>query len=113
MSPGSDLPVEISVSETQELLSAGKIVLLDVREHDEFQTAKIEGSTLVPMSEIQQRVDEVKQLASQRMIVHCHHGGRSLRVVQWLRGQGVDQVQNMTGGIDAWSQEIDPAVPRY
>jgi rhodanese-related sulfurtransferase len=48
-----------------------------------------------------------------RIVVHCHHGGRSLRVANWLRGQGFEQAQSMAGGIDAWSTEIDPAVPRY
>ena len=114
MSSGSELPVEISVEETSQLLrDDSSVILLDCREPDEYQTAKIERSTLIPMSEIQQRVDEVSELAKQRIVVHCHHGGRSLRVTQWLRGQGFADVQNMTGGIDAWSQQIDDGVPRY
>jgi rhodanese-related sulfurtransferase len=46
-------------------------------------------------------------------VVHCHHGGRSLRVAHWLREQGFANAQSMAGGIDRWSQEIDPSVPRY
>jgi rhodanese-related sulfurtransferase len=49
----------------------------------------------------------------QRIVVQCHHGGRSLRVTHYLRGQGFDQAQNLSGGIDAWSVAIDPSVPRY
>ncbi|MEZ6116128.1 MAG: rhodanese-like domain-containing protein [Pirellulaceae bacterium] len=47
------------------------------------------------------------------IVVHCHHGGRSLRVTEWLLAQGFPNVQNMTGGIDAWSEQIDPTVPKY
>jgi rhodanese-related sulfurtransferase len=89
-----------------------KFMLLDCREPDEVATAKIMGSTHVPMREIPTRLAELGPQDA-RIVVHCHHGGRSLRVTQYLRQQGFDEVQNMAGGIDAWSQEIDPAVPRY
>lgn len=114
MSSGSELPIEISVADTAKLLAEdSNVVLLDCREAAEYETAKIEGSTLIPMSEIQQRIDEVRELSQERIVVHCHHGGRSLRVTQWLRSQGLADVQNMTGGIDTWSLEIDTNVPRY
>ncbi|MFP6674318.1 MAG: rhodanese-like domain-containing protein [Pirellulaceae bacterium] len=114
MSLGSGLPLEISVEQTQQVLADDDaLVLLDCREQDEYNTAKIEAATLIPMSEIQQRIVEVRAMADKRIVVHCHHGGRSLQVAQWLLSQGFQRVQNMTGGIDAWSQRIDPNVPRY
>ncbi|MCA9079107.1 MAG: rhodanese, partial [Planctomycetaceae bacterium] len=73
----------------------------------------IAGSTLIPMGELQERVGELQPYRDKQIVVHCHHGGRSLRVTHWLRSQGFDQTQNLTGGIDAWSQTVDPAVPRY
>jgi rhodanese-related sulfurtransferase len=88
-------------------------VLLDCREQVEFDFARIAGATLIPLSEIQHRFGELEPLRDRQIVVHCHHGGRSLQVTNWLRGQGFAQVQNMAGGIDAWSLEIDPALPRY
>ena len=64
------------------------------------------------MREVPARLAELGDKAG-RIIVHCHHGGRSLRVTNYLRQQGFSQAQNMSGGIDAWSLEVDPAVPRY
>lgn len=114
MSSGSGLPLEISVEQTKQVLSEDdSMVLLDCREQDEYKTAKIDAATLIPMSELQQRISEVQALRDKRIVVHCHHGGRSLQVAQWLLAQGFQRVQNMTGGIDAWSQRIDRNVPRY
>jgi rhodanese-related sulfurtransferase len=114
MSLGSELPMEISVEDTHQLLNEDpNVVLLDCREAAEYETAKIEGSTLIPMSGIQQRLEEARALSDRRVIVHCHHGGRSLRVAEWLISQGFPQVQNMTGGIDAWSLQVDSTIPRY
>ena len=65
------------------------------------------------MREIPSRVGELGGKEAGRVVVHCHPGGRSLRVTQYLRQQGFTQVQNMAGGIDAWSQQVDSSVPRY
>jgi rhodanese-related sulfurtransferase len=112
--PNDPLPLEVDVSAVAKLRAAGeKFTLLDCREPSEHQTAHIEGSTLIPMREISGRMGELEPFKSERIIVHCHHGGRSMRVTQWLREQGFPKVQNMAGGIDAWSQQIDPSVPRY
>ena len=111
--PGST-PVEIDCRSVRERLDRqDDFLLLDCRESDEYAVAHIEGARLVPMSKIQNRLDELEEYRGRPVVVHCHHGGRSLRVVQWLRGQGFGQAQNMTGGIDQWSLEIDPSVPRY
>lgn len=115
----SDLPIEIDVTSVKQLLddSSGtedkSFVLLDVREKDENDFASISGSQLLPMSELQDRIGELETLKDTHVVVHCHHGGRSLNVTQVLRQQGFTQVQNMTGGIDDWSLQIDPEVPRY
>lgn len=107
-------PIEIGVHEVDGLRQAGQpFLLLDVRQPDEHATANIDGATLLPMSELAERVNELEPFRRRPIVVHCHHGGRSLRVTHWLRAQGFANVRNMTGGIDAWSQEIDPSVPRY
>ncbi|HEV2969118.1 MAG TPA: rhodanese-like domain-containing protein [Pirellulales bacterium] len=107
-------PIETDCRTVHSDLAAGAdFLLLDCREPDEFAIAKIEGAQLLPMSELAARVDELAPYRDRRIVVHCHHGGRSLRVANWLRGQGFDQAQSMAGGIDAWATEIDPTVPRY
>lgn len=110
----TDVPLEIDCRTTKGKLEAGgNFVLLDCREPDEFATAHIEGAKLLPMSELADRVAELEPYRSHQIVVHCHHGGRSLRVTRWLREQGFPTAQNMAGGIDQWSVEIDPQVPRY
>lgn len=108
------LPFEIRCEDVRMLRESGTpFLLLDCREPDEFLTAHIPGATLIPMSEIQDRLGELDAFRDSRIVVHCHHGGRSLRVARWLLGLGYPQVQSMAGGIDAWSQRIDPSIPRY
>ena len=87
-----------------------KFLLLDCREPWEFQAARIEGATLIPMREIPRRLDEIPK--NQPVVVYCHAGVRSFDVVSWLKQQGVDAV-SMSGGIDRWSIEIDTRVPKY
>ena len=109
-----NLPVEIDPQSVKQLRDAGEpLVVLDVRNPDEYATAKIEGSVFIPMGELQARLAELEPHRDKRIVVHCHHGGRSLRVTAFLRQQGFSQVQNLTGGIDAWSLAVDPSVPRY
>lgn len=110
----AELPIEIGVDDVAGLLAAGEdFLLLDCREATEYEVASIPGAVLLPMSEIQDRIDELTASRNQLVVVHCHHGGRSLRVALWLRQQGFDRVQSMAGGIDAWSQQIDDSIPRY
>lgn len=109
----SDYPIEIDCKSTKAELSSGGALLLDCRQPDEHATASIAGATLIPMSELPQRLAELDAHRDGRVIVHCHHGGRSLRVANWLREQGFPHAQSMAGGIDEWSREIDPSVPRY
>jgi rhodanese-related sulfurtransferase len=108
------LPIDIDVRSVKQMLDQGeKFVLLDCREPSEVATARIAGTLHIPMREIPARLAELDAHKAGRVVVHCHHGGRSMRVTQFLRQQGFQQTQNMAGGIDAWSQEVDPSVPRY
>lgn len=108
------LPIEISVIETKELMDSGKsLLLLDCRENEEIAACLIEGAVHIPMREIPERLSEIENSRSDRFIIHCHHGGRSLQVAQWLRANGFPEAQNMTGGIDQWSLQVNPQVPRY
>ena len=80
----------------------------------EYQTARIEGATLVPMGTVPSRLVELEAQADMTpLVILCHHGMRSLNVVHWLRQQGLEQCTSLAGGIDLWSREIDPNVPRY
>ena len=109
-----EVPLEISCQDVRVRQQAGaEALLIDCREPDEYATASIAGARLLPMGEIPDRLIELEAYREQPIAVHCHHGGRSLRVARWLREQGFAQAQSMAGGIDQWSQEIDPSVPRY
>ena len=114
----SDSPaIELSAAEAAAVLRrtspSGALLLLDCRTPEEHATAKIEGAMLLPMQELPERVAEIAAWRDRPIIVHCHHGMRSLRVAKWLREQGFTLAQSMQGGIDAWSTDVDPAVPRY
>lgn len=115
---GAELAVEIPAAEAARLLrqppaAAGHLLLLDCRTPEEHATARIAGSVLIPMQELPDRIGELEAARQATIIVHCHHGMRSLKVARWLRGQGFSRACSMQGGIEAWSIEIDPAVPRY
>jgi rhodanese-related sulfurtransferase len=107
------MDLEITIDQARTLLATPPApVLLDVREPWEFDTAHIPGATLIPMQEIPARAfNELDEDAP--ILVLCHHGARSLSVAAWLRNQGFAQAQSIAGGIDAWSRQIDPAIPRY
>lgn len=110
----AQLPFEITPAEAKQKLDSGEAVLVDVREAAEYQVAKIDGAELVPMNTVPQRLQHLEGLAGEKLLViHCHHGMRSLSVVNWLRQQGVEQCVSMAGGIELWSVQVDPTVPRY
>jgi adenylyltransferase/sulfurtransferase len=110
--PMSETPIEITVEEASRLLSGPTPpVLLDVRETDEYAVCRIEGSRLIPMNTVPTRLAEIPTDAW--VLVQCHHGGRSMKVTQFLRSKGFTRVSNLKGGIDAWSLKVDPKVPRY
>lgn len=109
------LPVEITPPDLHRRLQSGeKLALIDVREHSEFQLARIPGAELIPMRTVPAELSRLDALAEETpLIVLCHHGIRSLNVVQWLREHGVPSCQSLAGGIDRWSLQIDPSIPRY
>lgn len=110
--PMSAAPLEITVEEASRLLAGpNPPVLIDVREPDEFVVCRIEGARLVPMNTVAARLAEIPQ--DRPVLVQCHHGGRSMKVTQFLRAKGFAQVSNLQGGIEAWSLRVDPKVPRY
>jgi rhodanese-related sulfurtransferase len=88
------------------------VTLLDVREPWEYETAHLEGSKLIPMGDLPNRVHQEFD-PEEHIVVVCHHGVRSLNVTHWLREQGFEKVQSMRGGIDAWSRTIDSTVTVY
>lgn len=107
--------MEISATQLAKLLAdKAPIVLLDCREEYEHSTARIDPSVLIPMNTVPANVNRIEALADDsQVVVYCHHGVRSLNTVAWLRRQGIENVVSLTGGIDQWSIEIDPSVPRY
>ncbi|HEV2109720.1 MAG TPA: rhodanese-like domain-containing protein [Gammaproteobacteria bacterium] len=86
-------------------------VLLDVREPWEYAQVHVEGSLHIPMGQIPDRLAELN--SAHNYVVMCHHGGRSQQVAAYLDSRGFRQVANLTGGIDAWAETLDPRLPRY
>ncbi len=108
------MPPEISCTELNALITSGAgFHLIDCREPDEHARVSLPGSTLLPMSEIAERVCELEGQEQSRLVVYCHLGIRSQRVAGWLREQGFERAQSLTGGIDQWAEEIDPQMVRY
>jgi adenylyltransferase/sulfurtransferase len=105
------IPV-MSPLELKRRMDAGEPVeLVDVREPFEYEIARIDGAKLVPLGEITERLDELKR--EKPIVVHCHSGMRSAQAVQLLQERGFANVYNLEGGIDAWSDQVDPNVPKY
>jgi rhodanese-related sulfurtransferase len=104
--------LEISAADLQKKKKSGeRFLLVDVREQWEFDICRIEGATLIPMRSIPAHLQQLD--VDQDVVCYCHHGQRSLDVAAWLRAQGIETAQSLAGGIDRWSLEIDPGVPRY
>jgi adenylyltransferase/sulfurtransferase len=105
---------QISVQQLADKLAAGEpVYLLDVRQPEEHAVAALPGSTLIPLGELPGRVGEVEPPAGALVVVYCHHGVRSLTGAHMLQRAGVGPVASLAGGIDAWSRQIDPSMPRY
>ena len=111
MNPSPQVPT-ITVQDLQELRrSREDHFLLDVREADEYQTARIDGSTLIPLASLPLRTTEIPK--DKKVVVHCKLGGRSAKAVAFLLENGFADVWNVAGGITAWSEQIDSTVPKY
>src|SRR5690606_31391061 len=110
--PNAPAPVkQIDVRELKRLLDSGvPLHLLDVRTPEERAQAAIPGARLLD-AETAAEIERLPRDA--KLVFHCHHGGRSQQAAEHYRGLGFRDVSNLSGGIDAWSCEIDPSVPRY
>ena len=104
---------QITATELKKRLDAGDdIQLIDVRQPDENAFAKIEGAKLIPLGEVVNRMDEIDP--TRETVVHCKAGGRSAKAIEALQRAGFKgDLKNLVGGITAWSNDVDPKVPKY
>ena len=104
---------EITATELKEKLDRGEdIQLIDVRQPDEYAFARIEGARLIPLGEIVQRMDELDE--TKETVLQCKAGGRSAKAIEFLTRAGFKgKMSNLRGGITAWSNEVDPKIPKY
>lgn len=103
---------QITASQLQEMLEAGrKLTLLDVREPQEWDIAHLPDARLIPLNDIPDRMNELD--TADEIVAYCHHGMRSARALGFLQKMGYKKLKNLAGGIDAWSLNVDPDVPRY
>lgn len=100
----------VAATDAARRVRAGQAILLDVREPFELEAARVEGALHIPMREIPARLAELPQ--DKPILVMCHSGARSQRVADWLLPQGYDAA-NVSGGIDAWADEVDASVGKY
>ncbi len=107
--------LELTPHELQARLNEGDhVVVIDVREPDEVAISQLPGSVLIPMQSVPGEFQRLEALADESdLAILCHHGVRSLNVVAWLRQRGIENCFSVAGGIDRWSTEINPGVPRY
>jgi rhodanese-related sulfurtransferase len=106
----SDERMQIAPADADALVKAGKAKLLDVRSQEEWDAVHIEGSTFFTQELMREIGGWPKE---QELIFVCHHGVRSLDAVAYFAGHGLENVRSLRGGIDAWSQDVDPLVQRY
>ncbi len=106
---------EITPRQTRDLLAdaGANAMLIDCRTREEHSLARIAGALLVPLHELAEALDDLHEHADRTIVVHCHHGRRSLQAAAILRQAGFGNVRSMAGGIDLWSIDIDSRVPRY
>jgi adenylyltransferase/sulfurtransferase len=103
---------EIGARELAERQKRGDdIDLIDVREPHEWEIARIPGARLIPLNSLPAHLSELE--SSREIVLHCHHGQRSMRALELLHQSGFRKLKNLRGGIDSWSQQVDPTVPRY
>jgi rhodanese-related sulfurtransferase len=108
------MPHEITPRELAKQIENGqRIRLIDVRQVWENLLAKLPNSLLIPLNELPKRATEIAPEPATLTVVYCHHGVRSLSAAEYLQRLGHVNIRSLAGGIDAWSCEVDPAVPRY
>jgi len=101
------LALKVKMDEKQDF------VLVDVREQNEYDMARIPGSILLPLSQLPNRFHELDKYKGKEIVVHCKMGGRSAKAITFLKQQGFDNLVNVAGGITGWSDQVDPSVPKY
>lgn len=105
-------PNEISVEDFRKMWNGeNSPLLLDVRETNEHEICRIEGATLIPLGQIPEKIGELNP--DIEIVVHCHHGGRSLKAAEYMLENGFSKVKSLKGGIDKWAEKFDPSMPRY
>lgn len=103
---------EITPERLKQRIDAGEdLFILDVRNPNEFAICRIPGTRLIPLAELGDRLAEVPR--DREVIVHCKMGGRSAKAIEFLKAQGYSRLLNLTGGILAWAEKVDPGMPRY
>ncbi len=104
---------EITATELKGRLDRGDdLQIIDVREPNEYEAARIEGAKLIPLGQVVSRMDEID--AGRETVVHCKLGGRSAKAIEALQRAGFKgRLVNLKGGITAWSNDVDPSVPKY
>lgn len=109
----SSYPLEVTVHEAHQLLTTDpeNTLLIDVREEHELTICRIGIARNIPMRQIPENISELPH--NKHLLIMCHHGGRSRRVTEYLRSQGIDTATNIDGGVDGWALEIDPSIARY
>jgi adenylyltransferase/sulfurtransferase len=114
ITPGESAPeLEVTPRHLQQARQEGKrrLVVMDVREPHEWEIAHLEGALLVPLRQLPSRLGEIDSHAD--IVTYCHHGSRSMRAVEILRGAGFSNVRSLAGGIDAWAEQVEPGMARY
>jgi len=108
-----DIPLELTVEDTKRLLDSDseRVHVIDVREAYEVAICRIAGAEHIPMRQIPEHLDRLPK--EKYLLILCHHGGRSLRVAEFLRARGCEKVSNVAGGIEAWAERIEPGMARY
>lgn len=105
---------EVTPRQVKAGLDGGEDVLLvDCRTPQEHQIVRIEGARLMPLQQLERWQRELRQCTGKKIVVYCHHGGRSLQMAVRLRQMGLADVWSMAGGIDLWAMDIDRSLPRY
>ena len=103
---------EITVRELKARMDRGeRLTVIDVREPHEYAIARIPGTKLIPLGQIAERSDELDSAGE--IILHCRSGKRSADALNRLKAKGFTRLKNVVGGITAWSEEVDPSVPKY
>ncbi|MBX3363424.1 MAG: rhodanese-like domain-containing protein [Phycisphaeraceae bacterium] len=104
---------EIAPRDAAERIKSGECIVLDCRTEAEWDVARIDGAVLIPLHELDLRFDELEADEQTEVLTLCHHGRRSLTAAMLLQNKGLARARSIVGGLELWSQHIDPAIPRY